>query len=60
VDYLGLVQAAHEDATGTGAPIDYAHLAHLTSDPDHSSDDSGENSGEDSGGGEGDDWQARR
>jgi putative transposase len=56
VDYLGLVQAAHEDATGTGAPIDYAHLAHLTSDPDHSSDDSGENSG----GGEGDDWQARR
>lgn len=29
IDYLGLVQAAHEDATGTGAPIDYAHLATL-------------------------------
>lgn len=29
VDYLGLVQAAHEEATGTGAPIDYARLATL-------------------------------
>ena len=29
VDYLGLVQAAHDDATGTGAPIDYARLAKL-------------------------------
>jgi putative transposase len=38
VDYLGLVQTAHEDATGT-ATIDYAHLAKLTSTnldhPDH-------------------------
>jgi hypothetical protein len=31
VDYLGLVQAAHEQATGTGAPIDYARLAKLAS-----------------------------
>lgn len=39
VDYLGLVQIAHEDATGTGT-IDYAHLATLagtdTDQADHS------------------------
>jgi putative transposase len=36
VDYLGLVQIAHEDATGTTATIDYARLAKLTgNNPDH-------------------------
>ena len=38
VDYLGLVQAAHEEATGTGAPIDYAHLARLANNSDRDDD----------------------
>ena len=31
IDYLGLVAAAHEEAAGTGAKIDFAQLAMLTS-----------------------------
>jgi putative transposase len=30
IDYLGLVAAAHEEAAGTGAKIDFARLAMLT------------------------------
>jgi len=38
VDYLGLVQAAHEEATGTGTPIDYARLNLLAGQPDREPD----------------------
>ncbi|MGZ4666621.1 MAG: hypothetical protein ACXV5Q_16680 [Frankiaceae bacterium] len=35
VDYLGLVAAAHEEAAGTGAKIDFTQLGKLPgSDPD--------------------------
>ena len=30
VDYLGLVAAAHEEAAGTGAKIDFTQLGRLT------------------------------
>ena len=33
VDYLGLVAAAHEEAAGTGAKIDFTQLGRLTSEP---------------------------
>jgi putative transposase len=33
IDYLGLVAAAHEEAAGTGAKIDFARLGKLTGDP---------------------------
>jgi putative transposase len=33
IDYLGMVAAAHEEAAGTGAKIDFAQLAMLTTDP---------------------------
>ncbi len=32
IDYLGLVAAAHDEAAGTGAKIDFAQLAMLTAD----------------------------
>jgi putative transposase len=32
IDYLGLVAAAHDQAAGTGAKIDFARLAALTAD----------------------------
>jgi putative transposase len=32
IDYLGLVAAAHDEAAGTGAKIDFARLAALTAD----------------------------
>jgi putative transposase len=62
VDYLGLVQAAHEQATGVGH-IDYARLANLTADHDDSAHDEHDDSAHDdhdvSGDG-GDDRAARR
>ena len=30
IDYLGMVAAAHDEAAGTGAKIDFARLAMLT------------------------------
>jgi len=33
IDYLGLVAAAHDEAAGTGAKIDFARLAALTPAP---------------------------
>ncbi len=30
IDYLGLVAAAHDEAAGTGAKIDFAQLAMFT------------------------------
>jgi putative transposase len=42
IDYLGLVQAAHEEATGVASPIDYAHLANLTGDHNDGSDGAGQ------------------
>ncbi len=46
IDYLGLVQALHEEATGVAGPIDYAHLARLdqpaSDDDGHGASDAGE------------------
>jgi hypothetical protein len=38
IDYLGLVAAAHEEAAGTGAKIDFTALGRLGgAEPDHES-----------------------